>query len=408
MKKFFIRALGVFILLVSVRAATSSIAPLINNLLVELDFTNEKAAIVAGIILALGYVASIIGSTVGGRIADMFGSVKTFLTAGFVFAGVFILWSFTTQQVLFYVYRAILALCTGSLYVALQSYLLGGTKRGSEGMAMGVYGLGFGIGTAIAGSVAGMAGGFGISQAFFILGIVCAVACVVCAVVVAVDKKIDAPYEVAISTKVPEGMSVWKILKNANSTVYFLLLIAFAYGFGTIIFLQYVDELGALRGIAGTKASFGIAVFSIVQLLQPLSGMLSDKIGRAKCILLGMVLVFVGWTSIALFAGSLGMILLFSGVAGIGALLYTPASFALAQKASIKGSGGLMRGLFQGATAIGTAIAAMFGAVIYSSFGISNVFYILVGATVLSLVSAIILNFVAKKGKDQQEVEAKG
>lgn len=408
MKKFFIRALGVFILLVSVRAATSSIAPLINNLLVELDFTNEKAAIVAGVVLAIGYIASIVGSTVGGRIADMFGSVKTFLTAGFAFAGIFILWSFTTKEVLFYVYRALLALCTGSLYVALQSYLLGGTKKGSEGMAMGVYGLGFGIGTAIAGSVAGMAGGFGISQAFFILGIVCAVACVVCLVVTLVDKKVEATYEVALSPQKPEGMSVWTIMKNANSTLYFLLLIAFAYGFGTIIFLQYLDELGAVRGIVGTKAAFGIAVFSIVQLLQPLSGMLADKIGRAKCILLGMTLVFIGWTSVALFASTLGMVMLFSAIAGIGALLYTPASFALAQMASVKGSGGLMRGLFQGATAIGTAIAAMFGAVIYSSFGITNVFYILVGATIFSLVSAIILNFVAGKTENANKQEAKG
>jgi len=394
-------------LLVSVRAATSSIAPLINNLLVELDFTNEKAAIIAGIILAVGYIASIIGSTVGGRIADMFGSVKTFLTAGFVFAGIFIVWSFTTQAILFYVYRALLALCTGALYVALQSYLLGGTKKGSEGMAMGVYGLGFGIGTAAAGSVAGMAGGFGISQAFFVLGIVCVVACVVCAVITILDKKVEATYEVALSTKKPEGMSVWTILKNANSTMYFLLLIAFAYGFGTIIFLQYLDELGAVRGIEGTKAAFGIAAFSIVQLLQPLSGMLADKIGRPKCILLGMTLVFIGWTSIALFASSLGMVLLFSALAGIGALLYTPASFALAQQSSVKGSGGLMRGLFQGATAIGTAIAAMFGAIIYGNFGITNVFYILVGATVFSLISAIVLSFVAKKNKLQEET-AKG
>lgn len=398
MKKFWIRALGVFVLLVAVRAATSAIAPLINNLLGEMNYSVDSSAIVAGVILAVGYICSIIGSMFGGRIADVLGPVKTFITTGLVFAIFFVLWAFTTKDVLFYIYRAILALCTGALYVALQSYLLGGAKKGSEGMAMGIYGLGFGVGTAIAGSAAGLAGNFGISRTFLVLGIVCLVAVVVSFITTLIDRKTEATYEVAAPPRKKGDRSVWYLLKNANSTVYFLLLIAFAYGFGTILFLQYLDELGAARGMIGTQAAFGVAVFSIISMLQPLSGMLADKIGRSKCILIGMILICIGWSCLAL-VGSLtiGIVLLFSGIAGIGTMLYTPASFALAQRSAVEGSGGLIRGLFQGATAIGSAISAMFGAVIYSSIGINNVFYLLIGSTVFCVIFAIILSITARK-----------
>ncbi|MCG8500659.1 MAG: MFS transporter, partial [Firmicutes bacterium] len=168
-----------------------------------------------------------------------------------------------------------------------------------------------------------------------------------------------------------------------------------------------LDELGAARGMMGTQAAFGVAIFSVVSLLQPLSGMLSDKIGRSKCILIGMILLCVGWSSIALIGSlNIGIVLLFSGIAGIGTMLYTPASFALAQNSAVEGSGGLIRGLFQSATGIGSAVSAIFGAVIYRSIGIDNVFYLLIAATVLCVIFAILLSFTAKK--NERLKEAKG
>ena len=306
------------------------------------------------------------------------GPEKTILIAGSVFAGCFMLWSVVNKGAMLYINRVILALCTGALYVALQSYILGGVKKGSEGMAMGIYGLSFGIGTAVAGTAAGMADSIGIQNVFLTMGVVCIA-------------------EPAMK-KTVQSMPTVQVLRKASGSFFVLLFNAMLYGFGLIIFLQYLDELGAGRGMEGTTASFGIAVFSILSLFQPVTGLIADKIGKANCTLLGQVLITIGWVLLSLMRSlNLGLVLLFSAIAGIGAALYSPATLAIAELSAPEGSGGTIRGIYQGANSLGSAIAAIFGSIIYMNIGIDNVFLLLVGACVLGLISAFVLTFITRK-----------
>lgn len=398
-KKTIIRALAVFIMLVAFRAATTCIAPLINNLLVEQGYDFSQQALISGIVLCVGYLATIVGSMAGGRFADQMGPEKTILIAGSVFAACFMIWSFANAGVMLYINRVILALCTGALYVALQSYILGGVKKGSEGMAMGIYGLSFGIGTAIAGTAAGMADSIGIQNVFLTMGVVCIVAVLLGSVATRVDKRLPVPEGIEPAMKKSaRSLPTLEVLKRSKGVFWLLLGNAVLYGFGLIIFLQYLDELGAARGLEGTTASFGIAVFSILSLFQPLTGLIADRIGKANCTLLGQTLITLGWVLLSLMPTlTLPLVLLFSAIAGIGAALYSPAVLATAELSAPEGSGGTIRGIYQGANSLGSAIAAIFGSIIYMHIGISNVFLLLLGACALGLMTALILVRASRK-----------
>ncbi len=398
-KKTIVRALAVFIMLVAFRAATTCIAPLINNLLVEQDYDFSQQALISGVVLCVGYLATIVGSMVGGRFADKMGPEKTILIAGSVFAVCFMVWSFANAGIMLYINRVILALCTGALYVALQSYILGGVKKGSEGMAMGIYGLSFGIGTAVAGTAAGMADSIGIQNVFLTMGVVCIVAVVLGGTATRIDKRLPIPAGVEPAMKKSAAsMPTMEVLRRSKGAFWLLLGNAVLYGFGLIIFLQYLDELGAARGLEGTTASFGIAVFSILSLFQPVTGLIADKIGKANCTLLGQVLITVGWVLLSLMPQlNLGLVLIFSAIAGIGAALYSPAVLAIAELSAPEGSGGTIRGIYQGANSLGSAIAAIFGSIIYMNIGITNVFLLLVGSCALGLVTALIMARVSRK-----------
>lgn len=398
-KKTIVRALTVFVLLVAFRAATTCIAPLINNLLIEQGYSFDDQALISGVVLCVGYIATIVGSMVGGRFADKMGPEKTILIAGSVFAVCFMVWSFANTGILLYINRVILALCTGALYVALQSYILGGVKKGSEGMAMGVYGLSFGIGTAVAGTAAGMADSIGIQNVFLTMGVVCIVAVLIGGGATRVDKRLPIPAGVEPAMrKAQQSIPTLQVLKRASGPFFMLLFNAMLYGFGLIIFLQYLDELGAVRGLEGTTASFGIAVFSILSLFQPVTGLIADKIGKANCTLLGQALIAIGWILLALVPElNLGLVLVFSAIAGIGAALYSPATLAIAELSAPEGSGGTIRGIYQGTNSLGSAIAAIFGSIIYMNIGIDNVFLLLVGSCVLGSASALVLSRMTHK-----------
>lgn len=400
-KKTIVRALTVFVLLVAFRAATTCIAPLINNLLIEQGYSFSDQALISGIVLCVGYIATIVGSMVGGRFADKMGPEKTILIAGSVFAACFMLWSVANAGIMLYINRVILALCTGALYVALQSYILGGVRKGSEGMAMGIYGLSFGIGTAVAGTAAGMADSIGIQNVFLAMGVVCIVAVLIGGGATRLDKRLLIPAGVEPAMKKSaKSIPTMQVLRKASGSFMMLLFNAMLYGFGLIIFLQYLDELGAVRGLAGTTASFGIAVFSILSLFQPVTGLIADKIGKANCKLLGQALITVGWMLLSLIPElNLGLVLVFSAIAGIGAALYSPATLAIAELSAPEGSGGTIRGIYQGANSLGSAVAAIFGSIIYMNIGIDNVFQLLVGSCVLGFVSALVLARMTRNKK---------
>ena len=110
------------------------------------------------------------------------------------------------------------------------------------------------------------------------------------------------------------------------------------------------------------------------------------------------MLITLGWVLLSLMPTlTLPLVLLFSAIAGIGAALYSPAVLATAELSAPEGSGGTIRGIYQGANSLGSAIAAIFGSIIYMHIGISNVFLLLVGACALGLVTALILVRASRK-----------
>ncbi|SFE06494.1 MFS transporter, DHA1 family, multidrug resistance protein [Paenibacillus catalpae] len=191
------------------------------------------------------------------------------------------------------------------------------------------------------------------------------------------------------------------LLKNRGALLIlmFNLLLVFT-GIGLVIPImpKFMETLGITGGIVGLL----VAAFSLTQLLfSPLAGRLSDKFGRKRMIVIGMIVFAV---SEALFGFAESPVLLFVSrlLGGISAAMIMPAVMAYAADITTKEERAAGMGLINAAITTGFIIGPGIGGYI-AEFGIRVPFY---AAGVAGLIAAFINLFILPESRPVQEEAA--
>lgn len=197
------------------------------------------------------------------------------------------------------------------------------------------------------------------------------------------------------------------LLKNRGALLIlmFNLLLVFT-GIGLVIPImpKFMETLGITGGIVGLL----VAAFSLTQLLfSPLAGRLSDKFGRKRMIVTGMLVFAV---SEALFGFAESSVLLFVSrlLGGISAAMIMPAVMAYAADITTKEERASGMGFINAAITTGFIIGPGIGGYI-AEFGIRAPFYAAGAAGVLAAVINLIILPESKPVQEEEtEISASG
>ena len=143
-----------------------------------------------------------------------------------------------------------------------------------------------------------------------------------------------------------------------------------------------------------TSLVFGGIVLALA-ITQPLFGYLSDKYGRDKLMMLGLVsLIGLFYTAINMLRSRIGFWtgVAFLGVFGIGCLAFPPAALASLGDLAPERSRGTTMGAYSVVISFGTIIGPLLGGYLLDRYGMGSLFYaglvILIGALTLSILIA--------------------
>jgi len=143
-----------------------------------------------------------------------------------------------------------------------------------------------------------------------------------------------------------------------------------------------------------TSFLFGGGVL-LLAVTQPLFGYLSDKYGRDKLMMLGILsIIGLFFTAISILRGRFGFWsgLPFLAVFGIGCFAFPPAALALLGDFAPRRGRGTTMGVYSFVISLGTIIGPLLGGYVLDRYGIRSLFYscllILMGALALSILIA--------------------
>ncbi len=374
MKKFLIGSIGGVLLLLCVRAATVAIAPLNIAFMRFLGVSDSLAPVISGTILFVGYGFAVLGPIFSGWLVDKIGMRLAVFLGGALFTVVYFLWAYAASYPFLYVYRAGLALGSSAVAVGMMSYLHATAPEGKKGASMGLYGLGFGLGSAAGPMVAARLVPMGIREPFIFFSMACLVSLGLAGLLMVLVRreKIQKP----VSEPGNERKLSLKSLKRFDKSLFFLFLLSLFFMFGQIAILTTADDFGVkVFGLPAGRGIMAVVAFSVTSLLQPLGGMVGDKIGKARAVAIGVGLTAVCFLGVAINTYSFPLQLVLMAVAGVGGVFYMPNAMALIgdlSPADLKGTG---MGFFQAAAGLGSASGALIAGFLYSALSVKAAFW---------------------------------
>ena len=168
-----------------------------------------------------------------------------------------------------------------------------------------------------------------------------------------------------------------------------LFLVFLGIGLVIPVIPQIKDEMN----FSGATMGMMISIFAILQLLaSPISGILSDKIGRKKLIVLGMIIFSISELLFGL-AQSINIFYLSRGLGGIAAALIMPSVTAFVADMTTVGERSRAMGLVSAAISGGFIIGPGVGGLL-AYFGTRAPFF---GASLLGLIGFILTLVVLKE-----------
>ncbi len=374
MKKFLIGSIGGVFLLLCVRAATVAIAPLNIAFMRFLGVSNSMAPVISGTILFVGYGFAILGPIFSGWLVDKIGMRLTVLLGGGLFTVIYFLWAYAASYPILYVYRAGLALGSSAVAIGMMSYLHATAPAGKKGTSMGLYGLGWGLGSAAGPIVAARLAPVGIREPFMFLSIVSLVSLGLAVLLMILVRR-----EKIGKIQSPEGSGrklSLNSLKRLDKSLFFLFLISLFFIFGQMAILTTADDFGILVfGLPAGRGIMAVVAFGVASLLQPLGGMIGDKIGKALAVVFGMGLTMFSFLVVAINTYSFPLQLVMMALAGIGGVLYMPNVMALVGDLSPADLKGTAMGFFQAFAGLGSALGALIAGLVYSAFSVQAAFW---------------------------------
>jgi MFS family permease len=180
------------------------------------------------------------------------------------------------------------------------------------------------------------------------------------------------------------------LFEGVNRNILTLSFARFADALGNslmfVLLPLYIASLPSpnLRWPEAILVSVTLSLYGVVNtILQPLVGILTDRVGRRKpMILVGLLIMGLG-TGAFTIARTFSDLLIIRLLQGIGVALTVPASLAIINSSSVKTSRGRSMGFYSTLRLIGFAIGPLLGGWLHLRFGFTTAFYVGAGVTLL-------------------------
>lgn len=180
------------------------------------------------------------------------------------------------------------------------------------------------------------------------------------------------------------------LFEGVNRNILTLSFARFADALGNslmfVLLPLYITSLPSpnLRWPEAILVSVTLSLYGVVNtILQPLVGILTDRVGRRKpMILVGLLIMGLG-TGAFTIARTFSDLLIIRLLQGIGVALTVPASLAIINSSSVKTSRGRSMGFYSTLRLIGFAIGPLLGGWLHLRFGFTTAFYVGAGVTLL-------------------------
>jgi MFS family permease len=177
------------------------------------------------------------------------------------------------------------------------------------------------------------------------------------------------------------------LLTNRRAAAMFPIWLAITTFVG--VALTFGPRLGPSPFLTSLLLAGAVLVLAITQ---PLFGYLSDKYGRDKLMMFGLLSVIgLFYTAITMLRGRLGFWpgILFLAIFGLGCFAFPPAALASLGDLAPQRSRGTTMGAYSLVISLGTIIGPLMGGYLLDRFGMSSLFYggliILIGALGLAI-----------------------
>ena len=184
------------------------------------------------------------------------------------------------------------------------------------------------------------------------------------------------------------------LFKGVNSNILALSFARFADALGNslmfVLLPLYITSLPSPNlALSETMlVSITLSLYGVVNtILQPVVGIISDRVARKKPLILFGLLVMGLGTSAFNFARTFSGLLSIRLLQGVGVALTVPASLAIINSSSVIESRGRSMGFYSTLRLIGFAIGPLLGGLLHVHFGFQAAFFIGGGVTLLGVLA---------------------
>ena len=182
--------------------------------------------------------------------------------------------------------------------------------------------------------------------------------------------------------------------------IFILLLTTFIAQIGVGIITPIIPIYALELGATGLTLGLMVASFSIARgITQPLVGSYSDRVGRKRFLILGLVIYSLAAVAY-IFAGSIAGLILVRLLHGVGSAMTVPIAMAYMADYSPEGKEGRYMGLLNVAMFAGFGGGPLLGGVVRDLWGTNAAFYTM---TLLSLTALVlVLLFLRSTGEEEE------
>ncbi|MDZ7845013.1 MAG: MFS transporter [Anaerolineales bacterium] len=187
------------------------------------------------------------------------------------------------------------------------------------------------------------------------------------------------------------------LFQGVNSNILSLSFARFADALGNslmfVLLPLYIISLPSpnLPWANAILVSVTLSLYGIVNtILQPLVGILTDRMSRRKPLILGGLIIMGLGTGAFTIARTFSDLLLIRMVQGVGVALTVPASLAIINSSSVTASRGRSMGFYSTLRLLGFAIGPLVGGYLHIRFGFELAFYVGAGVTLLGSLAVLI------------------
>ncbi len=335
-----------------------------------------------GLLTSLFGITRSITSYPGGVLADRIGRKKLIVGGLFVYTVVMFLFGVSTNLYHLLILRACQGAASGVVWPVAATMVADIVQPKDRGKAMGFFSMTWDAGIAIGPVLGGLlAAAFSIAVPFF----VCSVLSLVSALLVL--KRVEETHSK------PEKESSTSLFELSFSKL--TLIGVCVTGFTVSFAMGLVQPILSLFGsevIGLNEASIGL-VFGVMGitrfLVKPVSGTLSDNLGRKKVAITGLILNSVFTVSIS-FSKSLESILLLSGARAVGLGMTMPSMNALVTSLTTRENRGKIMGIYSTSRNGGLVVGPLLGGFAFDALSVQAPFFIcsivvFLGASILAV-----------------------